>query len=91
MEKRNIREELMSIGGSEFENWYAGLSREEKLEYAFIIEKEKETYVFDDKTFDFEFLKALEYWVEQKGFLDLETPEEQIWEFFKKNKNNEKN
>ena len=85
MEKRNIRQELMNIGGANFEKWYEGLTREEKLEYSFIIENEKERPAESVEPKQKPNLgEAISYWVEQKGFLDLDTPEEEIWEFFNK-------
>ena len=41
--KRNIKKEMMSVIGSEFNAWYASLSKEERLEYAFLIEDLKST------------------------------------------------
>ncbi len=91
MEKRNIRQELMTIGGANFEKWYEGLTREEKLEYSFIIENEKErreAFVKPPQKPDLG--EAVHYWIQHKGFLNLDTPEEEIWEFYQnKNENNE--
>ena len=41
MEKRNIKEEMKSISGGEFRTWYNSLTKEEKIEYDFLIENIK--------------------------------------------------
>ena len=39
--RRDIRQEMMNVKGSEFSTWYSGLTNEEKLEYSFIFESLK--------------------------------------------------
>jgi hypothetical protein len=39
--KRNVREEMISISGGEFKTWFDSLSKEEKIEYDFIVQSLK--------------------------------------------------
>ena len=41
--KRDIKKEMMTLKGSEFKSWYNTLSKDEKVEYAFILEDLKNT------------------------------------------------
>jgi hypothetical protein len=41
MKQKKIREQLMNIDGLKHKAWYESLTREEQLEYTFIIENER--------------------------------------------------
>lgn len=80
--KRNIREEMMTISGGQFKKWYEELSKEEKIEYNFILEKIKNPTL--PKEIDLS--EAINFWILNKGNLDVDTLKLEIYNFYIKNK-----
>lgn len=80
--KRNIREEMMTISGGQFKKWYESLSKEEKIEYNFILEKLKNSTL--PKEIDLG--EAINFWISNKGNLDVDTLKLEIYNFYIKNK-----
>ena len=84
--KRNIREEMLTIGGGKFKEWYDSLSKEEKVEYNFILECLKNPTPPKEEIIEFDLGEAINFWIEMRGSLDLKTPEKEIVDFYLQNK-----
>jgi hypothetical protein len=84
--KKDIRQEMKTISGAEFKEWYHSLTKEEKIEYDFLLENLKNPTPPKENIQDIDLGEAINFWITENGSLDLDTPEDQILNFYLKNK-----
>jgi hypothetical protein len=83
--KRNVREEMKILSGGQFKEWYESLSKEEKIEYTFILENLKNSTLPKEETIEVDLGKAINFWIDTYGSFNLDTPKEKIINFYLKN------
>jgi hypothetical protein len=83
---RNIREEMKTISGGQFTEWYESLSKEEKIEYNFILQNLKNPTPPKEEIVEVDLGEAINFWISKNGSLNLDIPEDEIVNFYLKNK-----
>jgi hypothetical protein len=84
--KRNIREEMKTVSGGQFKKWYNSLTKEEKIEYNFILQNLKNPTPPKEEIIEVDLGEAINFWISKNGSLNLDTTEDEIINFYLKNK-----